>query len=73
MKFVIATQNPGKVVEIRDILRREDLELVSLAELGITDDPVEDGETFEANALIKARAACIATACPRLPTTAAWR
>jgi XTP/dITP diphosphohydrolase len=41
-------------------------ELVSLDDLGLTDDPVEDGPTFEANARIKARFALEATGLPAL-------
>ncbi len=57
MKFLIATQNPGKFAEIRAMfngLESRGHEFVSLTELGITQDCVEDGETFEENALKKA-------------------
>ena len=42
--------------EIRDIMADLDVELLSMKEAGIKLDIVEDGKTFEENALIKARA-----------------
>lgn len=62
-RLVVATGNAHKFEEIRAILseRHElDVELVSMRELGVP-EPVEDGATFEANALIKARACVEAT------------
>jgi len=55
MKIVLATHNAHKVEELRKILgpRLDGIELVGYD----GPEPVEDGETFEANALIKARAA----------------
>ncbi len=60
MRIVVATGNPGKLAELDRILEALDVELVPMTELGL-DAPVEDGATFEANALIKARAAARAT------------
>jgi len=54
-RLLIATTNPAKLSEYRLLLRDLDLELVSLAEVGITDAPEETGATFEENALAKAR------------------
>jgi len=54
MKVVIATGNAGKVREFKKIL--SDYEVVSMKEDGIHPVIVEDGETFEANARIKAQA-----------------
>lgn len=56
---VVATGNAHKVVEIEAILRDvlPDVRFIALGELGEFPDPVEDGDTFVANALIKARAA----------------
>jgi XTP/dITP diphosphohydrolase len=63
---VLATGNPGKLREIRAILAGHGLEVVPQSELGIT-PPIEDGDGFVANALLKARhAAAIA----RLPAIA---
>ena len=59
MKIVLASQNKKKIVELRTLLSAliPDIEILSLADVGITADIVEDGDSFEANALIKARAA----------------
>lgn len=56
---VVATGNAHKVVEIEAILSlaMPGVRFVALGELGDYPDPVEDGETFFDNALIKARAA----------------
>ncbi len=60
MKIVFASNNENKVREVRAILKEchatKDAEVVSLRDIGFTDDIVEDGTTFEENALIKARA-----------------
>ena len=53
--LLIATTNPAKLTEYRLLLRDLELELVSLADAGITDVPEESGATFEENARIKAR------------------
>lgn len=62
---VVATNNPGKLPEIKAILgalpAMRGMGFLALGELGDFDDPVEDGDTFEENALIKARAALDAT------------
>ena len=54
MKLLVATRNPYKLKEIREIISRPSLELVSVAEFGPLPEVVEDGATFEANALKKA-------------------
>lgn len=61
--IVIATGNAHKAAEIEAILgpRLPQATFVTLASLGSYDEPVEDGETFVDNALIKARAALDAT------------
>ena len=53
MKLVIASNNVHKIQEIKEILQDKFDEMYSLAEMGIDCDPVEDGDTFLANALIK--------------------
>lgn len=53
-QLLIATHNPGKIREFKTLLAECTLELISLAELGITDEPPETGHTFEDNAIIKA-------------------
>lgn len=55
-KIIFATGNQGKMHEIRQILGDMDLEVVSMKEAGIDIDIVEDGTTFEENAIIKAKA-----------------
>src|SRR5246127_2850652 len=54
-RLLIATTNPAKLAEYRLLLRDFELELVSLAEVGIRDAPEESGATFEENAVAKAR------------------
>lgn len=63
---VVATGNAHKVVEIETILAPVMLgvRFVALGELGDFPDPVEDGDTFFDNALIKARAAQKETGLP---------
>ncbi len=55
-RIIFATGNEGKMREIREILKDLDYEILSLKEAGIDIDIVEDGETFEENAVIKATA-----------------
>jgi XTP/dITP diphosphohydrolase len=64
VKLVLATHNPHKVTELRRILG-DQLEGIDL--IGYDGpEPVEDGDTFEANALIKARAASAHTGLPAI-------
>ena len=53
-KLVIATHNPGKLAEMRELLAPYGVEAVSAGELGLA-EPDETGETFRANAMIKAQ------------------
>lgn len=55
-ELVLATQNPGKIVELRDLLAPVGLTVLGLDDLGLGDlpEPEETGQTFEANATIKA-------------------
>jgi XTP/dITP diphosphohydrolase len=64
VKLVLATHNAHKVDELRRILgpRLDGIELVAYD----GPEPIEDGDTFEANALIKARAACEHTGLPSI-------
>jgi XTP/dITP diphosphohydrolase len=55
-RVVIATHNPGKLVEMRDLLAPYGIEAVSADELKLP-EPEETGKTFAANARIKAQAA----------------
>ncbi|MDO4476122.1 MAG: XTP/dITP diphosphatase [Lachnospiraceae bacterium] len=56
-RLVFATGNKDKVRELKEILDGS-FEVVSMKELGISPDIDENGETFEENALIKARTLC---------------
>lgn len=55
-KIVFATGNKDKMREIREIMQDMNVEVISMKDAGITVNIVEDGKTFEENALIKARA-----------------
>ncbi len=57
-KILIATHNPAKEKEIRETLKEilpKEVELVSLKELGIKQEPEETEKTFKENALLKAK------------------
>ena len=54
--LVIASHNPGKISEIRDLLRPFELAIQSAADLGLP-EPEETGTTFSENATLKAIAA----------------
>ncbi len=60
-KILVATRNNGKINEIRAILQNISIELLSLNSFPELPDVVEDGETFEENALKKARVMALAT------------
>ena len=62
-RLVIATHNPGKLVEMRDLLAIYKIEAISAGELGLP-EPDETGTTFRANARIKAVAAAKASNMP---------
>src|SRR6201995_1318083 len=62
-KLVIATHNPGKLAEMRELLAPYGIEAVSAGELGLA-EPEETGTTFQANARIKAIAAAQAAKLP---------
>lgn len=54
-KIIFATTNEGKMDEIRAILKDLDIELLSLKDAGLNPDIEENGNTFEENAIIKAK------------------
>ena len=58
--LVLASNNAHKIRELSDMLG-DRLHVISMGQAGITEDIVEDGETFEENALIKAKAVAKAT------------
>ena len=65
-RLLIATHSSHKLRELRELLALEETELVSFDDLGIDGEPVEDGETFETNAAIKARFGVRASGLPTL-------
>ena len=62
-RLVIATHNPGKLREMRELLAPYRVEAISAAELGL-EEPAESGRTFGENARIKATAAARAAGLP---------
>src|SRR6201981_2481432 len=62
-RLVIATHNPGKLAEMRELLAPHGVEAISAGELGLG-EPQETGDTFAANARIKAIAAAKAAQLP---------
>src|SRR3954466_8893727 len=62
-RLVIATHNPGKLAEMRELLAPYGIEAVSAGELGLG-EPEETGDSFAANARIKAMAAAQAAKRP---------
>jgi XTP/dITP diphosphohydrolase len=68
MRVVLATQNAHKLVEMRRILDEAglDIELVGTDQFPDLTDVVENGSTFAANALLKARSVCAETGLPAI-------
>jgi XTP/dITP diphosphohydrolase len=64
-KLVIATHNPGKLWEMRELLAPYGVDAVSAGDLGLA-EPEETGTTFIANAELKAKAAATAARLPAL-------
>lgn len=64
MKLVVATNNQGKVKELKRLLEPLGFEPVSLRDEGIEIEVVEDGETFAENARLKAEAVYNIVHCP---------
>jgi XTP/dITP diphosphohydrolase len=62
-KLVIATHNPGKLAEMRELLSPHGVEAISAGELGLA-EPEETGDSFVVNARIKAVAAAQAARLP---------
>ncbi|WP_051630393.1 RdgB/HAM1 family non-canonical purine NTP pyrophosphatase [Afifella pfennigii] len=63
--LVVASHNAGKIAEIADLLAPYGFSVRSAAELGLI-EPEETGETFSANAILKAEAAASASGLPAL-------
>lgn len=64
-KLVLASHNPGKIREFQTLFQGHDIAIIGANELGLP-EPDETEDTFEGNALIKARHACEITAMPCL-------
>ena len=64
MKLVIASNNPGKLREIREIMEGSGIEILSQREAGCDFEAEETGTSFDENARIKALAAMQATGLP---------
>ena len=64
-RLVVATHNPGKLREIEVLVAPFGMSVVSAGALGLP-EPEETGDTFEANALLKAEAAAAASGLPAL-------
>ena len=65
-RLLIATRSAHKLAELREVLELPRAELVSLDDVGVTDEVDETGSTFEANARLKARAGARVTGLPTL-------
>ena len=66
MRYILASNNNGKLREMKVILAETGAEVVSQREAGADFEAEETGTTFEENALIKARAACQALGEPAI-------
>ena len=66
MRWVVATRNPDKLQEIRDIFSDLPVELLNLADFPAAGEVEETGTTLQENALLKAQAAHLATGLPAL-------
>jgi XTP/dITP diphosphohydrolase len=64
-RIVLASGNPGKLVELRELLAGSGIELTSKRDFGIP-DPAETGTTFVENAIIKARHTAMLSGLPAL-------
>ena len=58
MKIIYGSGNPDKLAEIKAFFQNNKLsdEVLSLKDINFTEDIIEDGDTFEENSLIKAKA-----------------
>ena len=65
-RFVLATANPGKIREMREIMASLGIEVVTREDLGIDIDVEETGLTFIENAMLKAEAICRESGLPAI-------
>ena len=66
MRFVLATNNPGKINEMREILPGFGIEFMTRKDIGIDVEIEETGTTFHENALLKAKAICALSGLPSI-------
>lgn len=66
MKMVLASKNPHKLAELRDLLSAQGIEVVLESDVGADVEVEETGTTFEENALLKAKAVMEATGLPAI-------
>ena len=62
-RLLIATHNPGKLAELRELVAPYQIDAISAGDMGMS-EPEESGTTFRANARIKAEAAAKAAGLP---------
>ncbi|MDE6732564.1 MAG: XTP/dITP diphosphatase [Oscillospiraceae bacterium] len=65
-RLIIASNNAGKLREFKELLEPYGFDVISMREAGFNEEIVEDGDTFEENAHIKARAVFEATGEPTI-------
>jgi XTP/dITP diphosphohydrolase len=58
MKLLIATTNKGKLAELKDLLNDSTFEIITPTDLGLNIEVDENGNTYDANAVLKAEAFC---------------
>lgn len=66
MKFVLASQNPHKLVEMQSILSGHGIEVVLEDSIGLRVEVEETGSTFAENAMLKAKAVMEASGLPAI-------
>lgn len=65
-RFILASENPGKLKEFAKLCADFDIAIVSAREAGVYDFPPEDGDSYQANALIKAQHAVAQSGLPAI-------
>ncbi len=65
-RLVLATHNAGKIRELKQVLSELPVELASLADVALAEETEETGDSYAANALLKATAICRLTGLPTL-------
>jgi len=71
-KLLVGTGNQSKLSHYRQYFEGTNIHLVGLADVGISDEPEETGETFEENAVLKARFYCKKSGLPALSDDAGF-